>query len=475
MKMRLTAFALLAAAGLLPAGAAAQPAAPPPDGPAYYFLLGRHYESAGEDEKALAALRKAVEMQPDSAELLAELAGFYARHDQGVDAVDTAEKALKLDPRNREANRLLGSIYSAYAQRRRALRPGEDWRLYVPRAIAALERAREDGAVDTGLDLTLARLYLDTNAFDKAIPLLRRVQAEQGNIPEVALLLASAQEGAGRPGEAVETLRQSLGDNPKFYRGWVLLGELSEKQGAWRDAADAYGRAQQLNARAVDLTARRAAALINAGSADTARDLLRDGAAKPDAPALVLYLYGTALQKTGDLAGAEEAARRLRGAAPDDPRGMYMLAQVLEARQDYPGAERALRDLLQRDPRDATALNYLGYMFAERGENLDEAVDLVRKALEIEPDNPSFLDSLGWAFFRQGKIDLADAPLTEAAAKLPRSSVVQEHLGDLRFKQRRFTDAADAWERSLAGDNESIDRSRILKKLQDARSRMEAR
>jgi Flp pilus assembly protein TadD len=154
---------------------------------------------------------------------------------------------------------------------------------------------------------------------------------------------------------------------------------------------------------------------------------------------------------------------------------MYMLAQVLEARGDYAGAERSLRDLLQRDPEDATALNYLGYMFAERGEKLDEAVDLVQRALKLEPGNPSFLDSLGWAFFQQGKLDLADPPLTEAATRLPRSSVVQEHLGDLRFSQRRFADAADAWQRSLAGDGESIDRARILKKLQDARSRMEAR
>lgn len=476
MKMRPTVLALVILAGGLPAGAFAQPApSPPPEGPGYYFLLGRHYESAGEDEKALAALKQALALAPDSAELLAELAGFYARHDRAVEAVDTAEQALKIDPKNREANRLVGSIYSAFAQRRRPLRPDEDYRLYVPRAIAALERAREDGPSDASLDLSLARLYLETNAYDKAIPLLRRVLLAQGNYPEVALLLASAQEGAGRTAEAVETLEQSLQDNPKFYRGWVLLGELSEKQGDWSQAADSYARAQQLNARAADLTTRRAAALINSGSSDTARDLLRDAAAKPDAPALVLYLYGAAQQKTGDLAGAEETARRLRSAAPDDPRGMYMLAQVLEARKDYAGAERSLRDLLERHPADATALNYLGYMFAERGERLDEAVDLVQRALKIEPDNPSFLDSLGWAFFQQGKLDQADAPLTEAAAKLPQSSVVQEHLGDLRFKQRRFGDAAEAWQRSLDGDGESVDRARLLKKLQDAKARMEAR
>jgi tetratricopeptide (TPR) repeat protein len=91
--------------------------------------------------------------------------------------------------------------------------------------------------------------------------------------------------------------------------------------------------------------------------------------------------------------------------------------------------------------------------------------------LKVEPQNASFLDSLGWAYFKQGKIDLADRPLTEAAKKLPRSSAVQDHLGDLRHRQGRHDEAIAAWERSLAGDGESIDRQRIEQKLREARER----
>jgi len=197
--------------------------------------------------------------------------------------------------------------------------------------------------------------------------------------------------------------------------------------------------------------------------------------AKPDAEPMVLYLYATALRQSGDLAGAEAAARRLRAAAPNDPRGLYVLAQVLEQRKDFDGAERALREILERDPEDATALNYLGYMLAERGQRLDEAVTLVQRALKLEPGNPSFLDSLGWAYYQQGKLDLADPPLTEAAGKLPGNSVIQDHLGDLRFKQRRFSDATAAWQRALNGDGESIDRQVIEKKIVDAKARLENR
>lgn len=473
MKMRRNALLVLLAVLAAPGLVRAQSAVPPP-GPGYYFLLGRNYEASGDIDKAIAAHKQAIALAPGSAELRAELAGLLARQQRAVEAIDMAEEALKIDPQNREANHIVGSIYAALSEQRRPLRPGESPQLYAARAIAALERAREGRNPDTNTDLTLGRLYLSAGAYDKAIPILRRIADEQPNYPDIALLLASAQEGAGRTDEAIRTLEAALAENPRFARGLVMLAELNEKQARWSEAADAYGRAQQLNAR-VDLTTKRAAALINAGKAAEARDLLQPAASKPEAEAVLLYLYAASQRQAGDLEGAEATARRLRKAAPDDPRGMYVLAQVLEARGDMRGAEQALRDLLQRDPTDATALNYLGYMFAERGEQLDEAVNLVQRALKEEPGNPSFLDSLGWAYFQQGKLDLADPPLTEAAEKMPNNSVILDHLGDLRFKQQRFADAATAWERSLAGDGESIDRARISRKIQDARSRMEAR
>ena len=157
---------------------------------------------------------------------------------------------------------------------------------------------------------------------------------------------------------------------------------------------------------------------------------------------------------------------------PDDASLVYQYANALDKSGRPADAESALRALLARDPNNANAMNSLGYMFAERGERLDEAVDLLHRALKIEPENPSFLDSLGWAYFRQGKLDLADGPLSTAAERLPDNSVIQDHLGDLRFRQQRFADAIAAWKRSLAGDGDSIDRAAIEKKLRDAHARV---
>jgi len=423
-------------------------------------------------DEAIAAHKQAIGLEPASAELKAELAALYARQDRALEAVETAEAALKLDADNTEANRIFGSVYAALSEQRTPLRPGDDVSKYATQAITSLERAARDGGGDLGLNLLLGRLYVQTKAYDKAIPPLRRVIDDQPAYSEAAWLLSTALEHTDQSEAAIEVLRGALEFNPKFFRGQLRVAELNEKLGRWSDAAEAYERAEKLNTRvAIELAPRHAAALINAGKAADAMALLKAPASGAQPDLAVLYLYAVAQRQSKDLVGAEATAKRLRETAPTDPRGLYVLAQVLEAKGDAQGAEQSLREVLERDPQDATALNSLGYMLAERGDRLEEALDFVQRALKIEPDNPSFLDSLGWAYFRQGRLDLADRPLTDAAAKLPSNSVVQDHLGDLRFRQGRYQEASAAWERSLAGDGDSIDRAEIEQKVRTAKGK----
>jgi len=157
---------------------------------------------------------------------------------------------------------------------------------------------------------------------------------------------------------------------------------------------------------------------------------------------------------------------------PDEPAVKIELAAALEQQKKYSDAEGIFRQLITVDPKNADALNSLGYMLAERGQRLDESVSFVERALVLDPGNPAYLDSLGWAYFKQGKLDAAEPPLREASEKLPAVSVIQSHFGDLLFKRGDDQQAIDAWQRALDGDGESVTRSEIEDKIKTARQKL---
>jgi tetratricopeptide (TPR) repeat protein len=111
-------------------------------------------------------------------------------------------------------------------------------------------------------------------------------------------------------------------------------------------------------------------------------------------------------------------------------------------------------------------------MLAERGERLDESVSFVKKALQLEPENGSFLDSLGWAYFKADKLDLAEDSLRRAAEQLQTNSVIQDHYGEVLLKLGRLDEAIAAFTRALAGDGDSIDRGDIDKKIRAAKQKL---
>ena len=111
-------------------------------------------------------------------------------------------------------------------------------------------------------------------------------------------------------------------------------------------------------------------------------------------------------------------------------------------------------------------------MLAERGERLNESVDLVKRALALEPDNGSYLDSIGWAYFKDNKLDLALDHLHRAADMLTTNSVVQDHYADVLFRLGRYNDAIAAWNKALSGDGDAIDRGDIDKKIRSARQKL---
>src|SRR3954452_21188594 len=229
----------------------------------YYFIVGRYLDGAGKVDEAAAAFKKAIDLEPSSAEPRAELAGLYARQDKAREAVEAAEDALRVSPKNQEANRILGTVLVALAEQRQPAKPGDDVAAYPKRAMAALEIARGDGSGDLNIDLTLARLYLDADRHADAVPLMRRIVMEQPQFTEGWQLLAEAQEGSGAGDAAVATLTELLDQQPQLVRARVQLAETLDRQHKYTEAAEAWAAAQKLNARNLEITSRRASSLMN--------------------------------------------------------------------------------------------------------------------------------------------------------------------------------------------------------------------
>ena len=525
-------------------GATAQTPAPAADpaGEAYLlFIEGRLLEARGEVAGAVAAYRRALELAPKAGEIHAELASLYARQNRANEAVAEAEAALKIDPANRQAHRILGFVQAALSERPT---PGTSADALVAEAIGHFEKTLSDGRQDPAAELALGRLYVQADRFPEAIATLRTFLVNQPGYPEAMLLLAEAYEGAGRTGETVRLLQDVISIDPDQMRARAWLADLYERAGKWNEAAATWGDLVKLGPRARSYRSRYATALVNAGDVSGGRRELL--AITKDSPRDISawFLLSQVERRAGNPEAAEEAARRIAEIDPEDARGPLALAESRVARGDFRGAagaleqrvaagrdadvnsgtyarmasslaealqsagegaraisvleaaqkrdptdlalefelaasydrnhrqddaERVFRSVIAKDPQHADALNYLGYMLADHGKRLDEAVSFVKRALAIEADNPSYLDSLGWAYFKQGQIDSARDPLERAAAALPKNSVIQDHLGDVYFQMKRYRDAVSAFDRALSGDRDGIDAPAVTKKRDRAR------
>jgi tetratricopeptide (TPR) repeat protein len=170
-----------------------------------------------------------------------------------------------------------------------------------------------------------------------------------------------------------------------------------------------------------------------------------------------------------------DAAALLKAAQekfPKDLNVQFQYGAMLERLKRFEEAERLFRQIIAADANHAGALNYLGYTLIERGQHVPEALDLIQRAVKLDPYNGSYLDSLGWAQFKLNQLDLAEASLRIAAEQLVRDSVVQDHFGDVLAARASFAEAVAAWRRSLSGDGEGIDRARIERKIRDAQPRV---
>lgn len=162
------------------------------------------------------------------------------------------------------------------------------------------------------------------------------------------------------------------------------------------------------------------------------------------------------LRKAEDKTTDKQNAERLK----------IQLASVYEKQKDFDRAEAIFKEILKTNPQNAVALNYIGYMLADRGVRLDEAVRYVKEALTIDPQNGAYLDSLGWAFFKLNDLANAEKYLLAANELVKNDPTIVEHLGDLYFKNGNLMKAEEFWKRSVGIGTEQEDVQKVRRKLE---------
>jgi tetratricopeptide (TPR) repeat protein len=401
------------------------------------FLLGHRLEDKDDEAGAVAAYKRAMELDPNAADIPAELASVYLRQNKAQEAMGAAEQALKIAPANREANRVIGTVYAAMSEAARetsrgrsaANRADEN----LAKAIQHLELAADKSAgdADPNVRATLARLYVRAGTYDKAIPLLTDLVNQEPGWQDGPSMLAEAYAGAGRSADAITWLEERTAGDPRLL---PTLADFYERERRFSDAAGIYARLLERSPRSNELKTRYAAALLNAGGRDNitkARDTLADFVGTRGTEARPLYLLSQAQRRLGEFKESEATARRVIALNRNSPWGHYALAEALEARHDYQAVVDELAPVVTEfkgktaDPSFDVSilLPHLGFAYQELGQN-DKAIATFEEARKQSPDDPAVASYLIEANLAAKKYN--------AAVDVAKAALVQ-NPGDLRL------------------------------------------
>jgi tetratricopeptide (TPR) repeat protein len=171
---------------------------------------------------------------------------------------------------------------------------------------------------------------------------------------------------------------------------------------------------------------------------------------------LRLAIMNTRLKRWSDAEEALDKAEQLSQKAEDKEYVYFLRGSTFEREKKYDQSEAEFRKILAINPQNSMTLNYLGYMNADRGVQLEESFNFISQAVKLEPTNGAYLDSLGWAYFKLGKYDLAEETLNKASLRMGSDPTVQDHLGDLYQKTGRLKLAAAHWERAVDEWNKTV-------------------
>lgn len=444
-----------------------------------YAMLAQNYESMKEYRLAADAYQKAFELEPGQLEFQIEEA--HERLEAGQ-----YEEAFKIYQQIADAKPLEAEPYISMAEIRQEQRNLDEARRLI-------DKAKEIDKFSPAVRRADALLLADEGKFPEAIAALKGVldsTAKSSYDPQQKATRAGLLDYLGRfyrsneqYDQAVDSFKQMMALDPDdASKGAAQIIETH------REAKD-YVKAQQEADAAIatypedrEIRSERAQLFSDEGKTDAAVAELRkllDG--KDD---LGVYVDISETYQRGhnyvESAKALDSAEKL---AKDDKTRATVLfnrGALYERQKKYDLAEKEFRRVLDTDPKNASALNYLGYMLADQNVRLPEAQDYIKRAVDLEPANYAFLDSLGWVYFRLNKLDDAEQQLTRSLQlSAEKDPTIHDHMGDVYFKQGKLKLAISQWQSSLKAFNASApsdveldEVAKVQKKLDNARVKL---
>ncbi len=414
----------------------------------YLPRIVRLYVAYGDAAEAIAVFQQALEWEPESREALVALAIFYQQQGEAEKARALSHRLLELDPTSEFG---LLSIAEGY-ERQGDLEAFGQW------ARRAVEARPDSFAAQFALLRYADAAGNSDEARDTLDEILDQMLRGDEPDPSPALRLCSYYLDRGNYDQVRHIAGVALGaaDGPplvgRFYFVSGFADYLEDRvPDAARKLAVAARQAPELGEAHFHLGRCR----VRLGRADLAVESLERALVRSSDPRWQIEL-GLALELAGRDGEAQEqfdeaidALEHAADAAPTSAAARLALAVGLNRIGRDDAAAREFQRAIELDPDSATALNDLGYMWAEAGQNLDQALKLIERAVELEPDSSAVADSLGWVYFQQGRYEEALRQLERAVDLGPPVAEIFDHLGDAHLKLGDTAKAIEGWNKAL--------------------------
>lgn len=416
-----------------------------------YSALGYTYEQQKDYKNAIAAYRHAVDLDHDNLDSVRGLAQNLLNDGQTDAALEQYKVIAESDPSDAQTYLRIAEIDR---------RNGK-----FDQALEALKKASSVVPDSLELQYNIAVVYEAQGKYDDAVQILNQLLQKtekadgQYSVPEknnrAVFLerLGTVYREANKYQLAIETFQKmiDLGDE-NAIRGYQQMVETYRDNKQWQLATTTAEEAAKKFPNDKNLQLVSASQQADMGKPDQAIDQVKgmlNGSPEDREIYIALAQMNSRLKRWNDAEQDINKAIELSTHADDKTYATFVAGSIYERQKKYDVAEEDFRKVIAADPKNAMALNYLGYMLADRGTRLDEAIGYIRKAVALDPQNGAYLDSLGWAYYKLGNYELAEENLRRASEKVGSDPTVQAHLAELYQKTGRLKLAATHWERAL--------------------------